>query len=46
MRSKNNNKNQLVQAILDKYQPKTAEDVQNALKNIFDPTFELMLQGE
>ena len=32
MRSKNNNKMQLVQAILDTYQPETAEDVQNALK--------------
>lgn len=46
MRSKNNNKNQLVQAILDTYQPETAEDVQNALKDIFGPMFEAMLQGE
>ena len=46
MRSKNNNKTQLVQAILDTYQPKTAEDVQNALKDIFGPMFEAMLQGE
>lgn len=46
MRSKNNNKNQLVQAILDTYHPETAEDVQNALKDIFGPMFEAMLQGE
>lgn len=43
MRSKNNNKNQLVQAILDTYHPETAEDVQNALKDIFGPMFEAML---
>lgn len=35
MRSKNSNKNELVKAILDAYQPETAEDVQNALKDIF-----------
>lgn len=46
MRSKNNNKNQLVQTILDTYHPETAEDVQNALKDIFGPIFEAMLQGE
>ena len=46
MRSKNNNKNELVKAILDTYQPETAEDVQNTLKDIFGPMFEAMLQGE
>ena len=46
MRSKNTNKNELVKAILDTYQPETAEDVQNALKDIFGPMFEAMLQGE
>ena len=46
MRSKNNSKNELVKAILDTYQPETAEDVQNALKDIFGPMFEAMLQGE
>ena len=46
MRSKNNNKNELVKAILEEYQPETAEDVQNALKDIFGPMFEAMLQGE
>lgn len=46
MRSKNTSKNELVKAILDTYQPETAEDVQNALKDIFGPMFEAMLQGE
>ncbi len=46
MRSKNGKKNELVQAILETYQPETAEDVQNALKDIFGPMFEAMLQGE
>ena len=46
MRSKNNSKNELVKAILEEYQPETAEDVQNALKDIFGPMFEAMLQGE
>ena len=46
MRSKNNSKSELVKAILETYQPETAEDVQNALKDIFGPMFEAMLQGE
>ena len=46
MRSKNKSKNELVKAILEEYQPETAEDVQNALKDIFGPMFEAMLQGE
>lgn len=46
MRSKNNSKNELVNKILETYQPETAEDVQNALKDIFGPMFEAMLQGE
>ena len=37
---------QLAQAILDQYQPKSVEDMQNALKDIFGPMFEAMLQGE
>jgi len=43
MRDKNNNKNQSVQAILDTYHPATAENIQNALKDIFGPMFESML---
>lgn len=46
MRSKNKSKNELVQAILDAYQPETAKDVQDALKDVFGPMFEAMLQGE
>ena len=46
MRSKNGKKKELVNAILEAYQPETAEDVQNALKEIFGPMFEAMLQGE
>ncbi len=36
----------IAQAILEQYQPKTAEDVQEALKDAFGPLFEAMLQGE
>lgn len=32
--------------ILENYQPETAEDMQNALKDIFGPMFETMLKGE
>ena len=34
MRSKNKSKNELVKAIIDTYQPETAKDVQDALKDI------------
>lgn len=46
MRSKNKRKNELVKAIIDAYQPETAKDVQEALKDVFSPIFEAMLQGE
>ena len=46
MRKKDENKNKLVQAILEEYKPETAKDVQDALKDIFGPMFEAMLQGE
>ena len=36
----------IVQAIMEEYQPKTAEDMQEAIKDIFGPMFEAMLQGE
>lgn len=39
-------KDQLVNAILEEYQPETASDVQDALKDIFGPMFEAMLRGE
>ena len=36
----------LAQAILEQYQPETKEDVQDAMKDIFGPIFEAILQGE
>lgn len=36
----------LAKAIIEEYQPKTVEDMQNALKEIFGPMFEAMLNGE
>jgi putative transposase len=36
----------LAQTILEKYQPKSVDDMQEALKDIFGPMFEAMLQGE
>ena len=39
-------KNELVQKILDAYQPESVEDMQEALKDIFGPLFETMLKGE
>ena len=36
----------LAQQIVDQYHPESAEDVHNALKDIFGPIFEAMLQGE
>ncbi|WP_220095190.1 IS256 family transposase [Bacillus sp. 03113] len=37
---------ELANLILEKYQPETVEDMQNALKDIFGPMFESMLKGE
>jgi transposase-like protein len=36
----------IAQAIIDQYQPTNAEEMQEALKDIFGPMFEAMLQGE
>lgn len=36
----------LVQAILDAYHPESVQDMNDALKDIFGPLFESMLQGE
>ncbi len=36
----------VAKAILENYQPETVEDMQNAIKDIFGPMFESMLQGE
>ena len=46
MRSKNNNGNEIARAIIEEYKPETVEDMQKALKNIFGPMFEEMLQAE
>lgn len=46
MKRKNQTQNELVNKIIEEYQPKTATDVQEALKDIFGPIFESMLQGE
>lgn len=36
----------IAKAILEQYKPKTAEEMQSALRDIFGPMFEAMLQGE
>ena len=36
----------MAKEIIAKYKPKTVEDMQNALKDIFGPMFEAMLNGE
>ncbi|MFC0014151.1 MULTISPECIES: IS256 family transposase [Allobacillus] len=36
----------LANKIIEEYQPKSVEDMQNALKDIFGPMFEAMLKGE
>jgi len=37
---------QMAREIIAKYKPKTVEDMQDALKDIFGPMFEAMLNGE
>ncbi|QDP39173.1 hypothetical protein FN924_02560 [Radiobacillus deserti] len=37
---------ELAEKIIEQYQPKSVEDMQNALKEIFGPMFESMLKGE
>lgn len=36
----------IAKAIMDEYQPQSTEEMQDALKDIFGPMFEAMLQGE
>ena len=36
----------IAKAILENYQPKSVQEMQDALKDIFGPMFEAMLQGE
>lgn len=44
--SKNTKGAEIAKLILEKYEPESREDVENALKDIFGPMFEAMLQGE
>ncbi|MBM7542387.1 hypothetical protein JOE23_002656 [Amphibacillus cookii] len=37
---------ELANKIIEQYQPKSVEDMQHALKDIFGPMFESMLKGE
>lgn len=37
---------QIARKIIEEYKPETVEDMQDALKGIFGPMFESMLQGE
>ena len=36
----------IAQAIMEEYQPQTREEMQDAIKDVFGPMFEAMLQGE
>jgi Transposase and inactivated derivatives len=36
----------IAKAILEEYQPRTKEEMQDAIKDVFGPMFEAMLQGE
>lgn len=46
-KNKRNNANMAIaRAIINEYQPKNAEEMQDALKDIFGPMFEAILQGE
>ena len=36
----------IAKAILDQYKPTTAKEMQEALRDVFGPMFEAMLQGE
>ena len=36
----------IAKAILEEYQPTTVQEMQDALRDIFGPMFEAMLQGE
>ncbi len=50
MPSRKNKRNEaslaIAKAIIDEYQPKNAEEMQEALKDIFGPMFEAILKGE
>lgn len=45
-KKQNSKKDELINAIIETYKPETATDVNNALKDLFRPMFEAMLQGK
>lgn len=45
-KQRNRKANPIVDAIMKEYQPRTQEDMQDAIKDIFGPMFESLLQGE
>ena len=45
-KNKDKNKSDLARRIIEEYEPKTAEDMQDALRDIFGPLFESMLEAE
>ncbi|QOR36924.1 IS256 family transposase [Clostridium sp. 'deep sea'] len=45
-KQRNRKSNAIVEAIMKEYAPKTQEDIQEAIKDVFAPIFESMLQGE
>ncbi|WP_270717036.1 IS256 family transposase [Enterococcus raffinosus] len=45
-KKRNSDAEQLAESILNAYQPESVDDMQDALKEVFGPLFEKMLQGE
>jgi len=46
MKNNKSKKHEIARAILDAYQPESPQEMQEAIKDIFGPMFEAMLQGE
>ena len=45
-KKRNPDAEKLAESILNAYQPESVDDMQDALKDVFGPLFEKMLQGE
>ncbi|MGH1887046.1 IS256 family transposase [Enterococcus avium] len=45
-KKRNSDAEKLAESILNAYQPESVDDIQDALKEVFGPLFEKMLQGE
>ena len=45
-KKRNSDAEKLAESILNAYQPESVDDMQDALKEVFGPLFEKMLQGE